>query len=95
VWSANGEWAQVDGSMEACLKSIKDSTERRTKWARCVVVEAAAATGGYSWQHSWDGPPVLVDETGDSLDAIGIAAMIADGDAAMARSTFDAATMNR
>jgi hypothetical protein len=38
---------------------------------------------------------VLVDETGDSLDAIGIAAMIADGDAAMARSTFDAATMNR
>lgn len=94
AWSANGEWAQVDGSMEACLKSIKDSTTRRIKWARCVVVEAAAATGAFSWQHSWDGPPVLVDETGSSLDAIGIASMIADGDAVTARSTFDAATTN-
>ena len=94
-WSANDEWAEVDGSMEACLKSIKDPTARRTKWARCVVVEAAAATGAYTWQHSWDGPPVLVDATGDSLDAIGIASMIADGAADDARSAFDAATSGR
>lgn len=93
-WSANDEWVHVDGSMEACLKSIKDPAARRTKWARCVVVEAAAATGAYAWQHSWDGPPVLVDTSGESLDAIAIASMIAQGDAEDARSAFAAATTN-
>jgi len=91
-WSEDDEWVHVDGSMEACLKSIKDPTDRRTKWARCVVVEAAAATGAYSWQHNWDGPPVLVDSAGESFDAIGIAAMIANGEAEKARSAFDSAT---
>lgn len=92
TWSADGMWASVDGSMQACLKSIKDPGERRTKWARCVVVEAAAATGAYSWEHNWDGPPLLVDSTGTSLDAIGIAALIADGEATEARTRFEAAT---
>ena len=94
TWSTDDTWSNVDGSMQACLKSIKDPTERRTKWARCVVVEAAAATGAYSWEHSWDGPPVLVDASGDSLDAIGIASLIADGNAAQARSQFEKATSN-
>lgn len=92
TWSADDSWASVDGSMQACLKSIKDPAERRTKWVRCVVVEAAAATGAYSWAHSWDGPPVLVDASGDSLDAIGIATLIADGEATRARAEFEAAT---
>ena len=90
-WSASDDWSRVDGPIEAGLKKIKDPVERRTKWARCVVVEAAVTTGAFSWQHSWDGPPILVDDSGESLDAAGIAKMIVAGDAAEARASFDAA----
>lgn len=91
-WSASGDWARVDGPMEAGLKSINDPDARRTKWARCVVVEAAAATGAFSWAQSWDGPPVLVDASGDRFDAQAIGTMIASGRSSDARSAFDEAT---
>ncbi len=92
AWSADDDWAAVDGTMQASLKSIPDPTERRSKWARCVVVEAAAATGAFSWRHSWDGPPVLIDRSGRQLDAVTIGCLIADGKSSQARSTFAAAT---
>ena len=71
---------------------MKDPDERRTKWARCVVVQAAAATGSFAWQHSWDGPPVLVDATGTSLDAMEIASLLVEGKSTEARTAFQAAT---
>jgi hypothetical protein len=92
AWSETQDWARVDGPIEACLKSMKDPDERRTKWARCIVVEAAAATGSFAWQHSWDGPPVLVDTAGTSLDAMEIASLIVHGKSTEARTAFQAAT---
>lgn len=92
AWSETQDWARVDGPIEACLKSMKDPDERRTKWARCVVVQAAAATGSFAWQHSWDGPPVLVDATGTSLDAMEIASLLVEGKSTEARTAFQAAT---
>jgi hypothetical protein len=92
VWSENQDWARVDGPIEACLKSVNDPDERRTKWARCVVVHAAVATGSFAWQHCWDGPPVLIDSTGVPLDAAGIASLLVDGKSTEARTVFQAAT---
>lgn len=92
AWAEAGDWSQVDSPVEACLKKkVKDPVERRAKWARCVVTEAAAATGEFRWEHNWHGPPALVDGAGNALDTAEIAEALVEGDADRARQLFTVA----
>ena len=90
AWAAAADWDRVDETIAKPLKKFDEGIERRAEWARCVVVEAAAANPGFHWQHSWDGPPLLVDPAGRAFNpAVAVEALIA-GDSDAARSAMPA-----
>ena len=91
AWSTSGDWTELDAAIKKPMKKVKGAAARRSEWARSVVLEAAVATGGWTWQHNWDGPPQLVDSGGKPLDAVAIAGLIVDGDAEAASAAFDQA----